>query len=619
MKLHKRFIEIGVVSIVLIVSLSYGLYFFLQGVTENSIKENLFEQQKLRQIDKNNAISQHIATDIDSILSRLKVVANSAYVQQGNLTDGMEGESKIEQLLQDMYNENKELVGEADNFFVVDKNGIIKLVASDNKYPGSLVDADISLTDYANKTRSTQKPVFSNAIGSPDGIYRIIITYPILDSETGQYRGLVGAGIPTVEFFERFGNVYDIKSEYLAALDRNATQLVHSNPMLIGENFFGEYTQNFTRHNEGLNNLMKRVLSGEPGDVLYTIGLGERLTTGFPVSVSDAGNMTGTSPYFVFIVTPTLQIYSQIENILFSQRVETFSLLAISTAAAVILIVFLIRWSKNLDTEVKRRTRELESAYEQLKGHEKMQQDFINIAAHELRTPTQSIVGYTELLEHDYNLIRERLGDLDLDTYDSLEALKRNVIRLKNLTNNILDVSRIEAGTLKLNMEKINLNEKLRNVLKDITNTNPQVAEKGLTVQFLNDKKNHDVKYYVYADKSRIFQLLSNLINNAIKFTDSNGIISVSLSKASPPSLNNNDTVEGKEYVCISIRDNGRGIDPAIQPRLFSKFATKSEIGTGLGLFIAKNIVEAHGGEIRGENNPNDRGATFTFTLPLEK
>ncbi|HZD36399.1 MAG TPA: sensor histidine kinase [Nitrososphaeraceae archaeon] len=614
MKSPKRFIEIGIVSIVLIVSLSYGLYFFLQGVTENSIKENLFEEQRLRQIDKNNAISQHIATDIDSILSRLKVVANSAYVQEGNLTS-----SKIQQLLQDMYSENKELVGEADNFFVGDKNGIIKLVASDNEFHRSLVGADVSLTDYANRTRSTLKPVFSNGTSSPDGIYRIIVATPILDSETGEYRGLVGAGIPTVEFFERFGNVYDIKSEYLAALDRNATQLVHSNPRLIGEDFFGDYTQNFTRHNEGLNNLMKRVLSGEPGDVLYTIGLGERLTTGFPISISGEGHTTGVPPYVVFIVTPTLQIYSQIENILFSQRVETFSLLAISTAAAIILIVFLIRWSRNLDAEVKRRTRELESAYEQLKGHERMQQDFINIAAHELRTPTQSIVGYTELLEHDYNLIKESLGDRDLGTQDSLDALKRNVIRLKNLTNNILDVSRIEAGTLKLNMESINLNEKVRNVLKDITNTNPQVAEKGLTVQFLNDKKNHDIntEYYVYADKSRIFQLLSNLINNAIKFTDSNGIISVSLSKAS--SCDNNDTAKEKEYVCIRIRDNGRGIDPAIQPRLFSKFATKSDIGTGLGLFIAKSIVEAHGGKIRGENNPGDRGATFTFTLPLEK
>ena len=163
-------------------------------------------------------------------------------------------------------------------------------------------------------------------------------------------------------------------------------------------------TQNFTRQNKDLNNLMERVLSGKSGDVVYSIGLGARLTTGFPITIREE-NQTGVStappPYVVFIVTPTSQIYSQFENILFSQRIETFSLLAISTAAAIILIVFLIKWNSNLDSEVKRRTGELEAANEQLKVQENMQKEFINIAAHELRTPTQSITGYSELLASD--------------------------------------------------------------------------------------------------------------------------------------------------------------------------------------------------------------------------
>ncbi|MGH9995335.1 MAG: sensor histidine kinase, partial [Nitrososphaeraceae archaeon] len=127
---------------------------------------------------------------------------------------------------------------------------------------------------------------------------------------------------------------------------------------------------------------------------------------------------------------------------------------------------------------------------------------------------------------------KEGLNKGDRNTHDSLEALRRNSIRLKNLTNDILDVSRIEAGTLRLNEERTNLSEKIRNVIKDISNTNLQVAEKGLTIQFLNDKSNDGVDYYVRADKSRLFQVLSNLINNAIKFTDVNGVISISISKA---------------------------------------------------------------------------------------
>lgn len=250
--------------------------------------------------------------------------------------------------------------------------------------------------------------------------------------------------------------------------------------------------------------------------------------------------------------------------------------------------------------------------YEQLKVHERMQQEFINIAAHELRTPIQSIVGYIELLQQDYNLI----NDSERSTQDSLEALGRNATRLRNLTNNILDVSRIETGTLKLNKERINLNDKINNVIKDISNTNLQVGQKRLTIQFLNDQNNEGIEYYVNADKSRVFQVLSNLIDNAIKFTDINGVISISLNKTESLTSDNNNTVEKNEYVSIRIKDNGSGINPEIQSKLFSKFATKSDIGTGLGLFIAKSIIEAHGGKISAENNRDGKGATFTFTLP---
>ncbi|MGH9953238.1 MAG: hypothetical protein ACRD5J_16595, partial [Nitrososphaeraceae archaeon] len=128
MKFPKRFKEIIIISIILIVSLSYGLYFFLQDLTEDSIKTNLFDQQRLRQLDTNNAISQHVASNIDSILSKLKVVANSVHVQQGDLI-----ENRTEQILQEMYNETKRLVGKADNLFIVDRNGVITLIASDQE------------------------------------------------------------------------------------------------------------------------------------------------------------------------------------------------------------------------------------------------------------------------------------------------------------------------------------------------------------------------------------------------------------------------------------------------------------------------------------------------------
>jgi signal transduction histidine kinase len=594
LKFPKRFKEIGVISIVIIVSLSYGLYFFLQGLTEDSINTSLFEQQRLRQLDSNNAISQHISSDLDSIESRLRVIANSVYAQQGNLSG-----NGIQPILQEMYNETTQLVGKADSLFIVDRNGTVTHIASDQGEQRSFVGNNISFREYANQTKATLKPVFSTGLLSSDGVYRIIITYPIINRETGQYLGFIGAGIPTVDFFSGFGNVYDIESQYLTALDRNATHLVHSNSQLIGKAFFGEYTQNFTRQNKDLNNLVERVLSGESGDVVYSIGLGERLTTGFPITIhgeNQTGKSTAPPPYVVFIVTPTSQIYSQFENILFTQRIETFSLLAISTAAAIILIVFLFKWNSNLDSEVKRRTGELEAANEQLKVQENMQKEFINIAAHELRTPTQSITGYSELLAADPE-----------NGIQYANPILRNARKLQRLSEDILDVTRIESQSLKINKEEFDLNDMISSIVGDHRSLLFD-NEDNFNLEIQYEPKNIVVK----ADRERISQVISNLLSNAIKFTT---VITKHRTEKGTISV----TAEKKvSEVVISVKDSGQGIDPEILPRLFGKFVTKSSTsGTGLGLFISKNIVEAHGGKIWAEKNGDGKGVTFSFTLPL--
>ena len=225
--------------------------------------------------------------------------------------------------------------------------------------------------------------------------------------------------------------------------------------------------------------------------------------------------------------------------------------------------------------------------YEQLEAHDKMQREFINIASHEMRTPTQAILGYTELLER-YPEKREEVY-----------TIKRNAERLQRLTNDILDVARIESNTLRLNKERVNLSEKILNVIKDVKNQIP--SSRALRILFTEPKE----PIYVYADKLRIYEVIANLLNNAIKFTRE-GTIHI---MANVKRNNSNE-------VTISIKDTGAGINPEILPRLFTKFATKSDIGTGLGLYISKGIVEAHGGKIWAENNSDGNGATFAFMLP---
>ena len=226
--------------------------------------------------------------------------------------------------------------------------------------------------------------------------------------------------------------------------------------------------------------------------------------------------------------------------------------------------------------------------YEQLEAHDKMQREFINIASHEMKTPTQAILGYAELLER-YPEKREEVY-----------TIKRNAERLQRLTTDILDVARIESQTLKLKKERVNLSEKILNVIKDVKNQIP--SSSTLRILFTEPKE----PIYVQADKLRIYGVIANLLTNAIKFT-TEGTINI---------MANEKNNESKEVI-ISIKDTGAGINPEILPRLFTKFATKSDIGTGLGLYISKGIIEAHGGKVWAENNPDGKGATFTFTLPV--
>jgi two-component system, OmpR family, sensor histidine kinase VicK len=184
----------------------------------------------------------------------------------------------------------------------------------------------------------------------------------------------------------------------------------------------------------------------------------------------------------------------------------------------------------------------------------------------------------------------------------------RNTKKLKQLTEDVLDVSRIESNSLQLNKVEFNLNELAMHLVQDYKN---QIArDNGIKLVYDDKDEKHakdNSKIIVRADKHRINQVISNLVSNSTKFTNEGGTISIKIETS-----NNKDN----KAITVSVRDSGTGIDPEIMPRLFTKFATKSGTGTGLGLFISKSIVEAHGGKIWAKNNPDGRGATFSFSLP---
>jgi signal transduction histidine kinase len=255
--------------------------------------------------------------------------------------------------------------------------------------------------------------------------------------------------------------------------------------------------------------------------------------------------------------------------------------------------------------------------YEKLKVNEKMQKEFINIAAHELRTPIVPILGFSELLYSKAKEHRLQQGEesQQKEMLEMIQTILRNANRLHQLTEDILDVTRIESNTLTLRKERFNLNDVIVDAVEDCRK---QIASSKVKLLY---KPANSITLVVEADRRRLTQVISNLLSNAIKFTKE-GTITVT---TKIERIERKEEGYGEEVV-IAIKDTGTGIDSEVIPRLFTKFATKSYQGTGLGLFVSKSIVEAHGGRMWAENNNNKdgsdfnrqrQGATFYFTLPV--
>ena len=231
---------------------------------------------------------------------------------------------------------------------------------------------------------------------------------------------------------------------------------------------------------------------------------------------------------------------------------------------------------------------EIRRLYEQLQVQDKLQKEFMDIAAHELRSPLDPILGLTEILRRHSTNSRSR---------QLLEVIIRNAKKLQHLQEEILDVTKIERQVFSLDLEGFNFSQLAAEIIEDYKHHEKSISSK------IKISYDSECNIEVVGDRRRINQVISNLLDNAFKFTES-GIISIKTGRTSDGQLH------------FLLADSGRGIDPEVFPRLFTKFASRSASGTGLGLYISKAIIEAHGGKIWAENNANGVGASFQFTLP---
>jgi signal transduction histidine kinase len=456
---------------------------------------------------------------------------------------------------------------------------------------------DRSFRPYFSEPRDTLRAYFSSLIESVDGVPRLYLAHPIVlntnendnNSTNRIFNGVVVSAIDLNEFGQVLQSQLSTKyGSTLGMIDRNGMILYSSNATYIGKDIFGDEFQPVipVEIRDTFNSFLRDSLEGSSGSGDVTLQ-GNTSTIAYePVSFS------GDNFAVVYIVVPH-NIQGAVGSLIDQQRDFNLIVIGLIGAFAVGIAYLVLVWNRRLSGIVKSKTAELEQAnkslqeaLEQLKDHDRMQREFINVAAHELRTPTQAIIGYSDLF-----YLRPESREL------AIKAIARNAERLERLTHDILDVTRIEGHRLDLNKEKFDVSEVVASAIED---TKRRVNDNNDSIKFQYTPR----KIVVEADRMRISQVVSNLLGNAVKFTKQ-GTVYISA-----------DSKDGEAIV--SVKDSGTGIDPEIVSRLFTKFTSKSQTGTGLGLFISKSIIEAHGGRIWAENNKDSKGATFTFRMPLE-
>ena len=548
-------------------------------------------------------LSQILIHSINSITNNLEALTNSVpLLYSDNQT--------VKFLLNNAQDSTRELTSA---YYLIDSNG--KVISWSNSGDSELQlqrDLDLSKMEYYLSPRNTEMPYYSTVIRSPSGD-KIFISFPILSSSVDtarntntsnareSFRGVIVSAIDV----NRVGKfLQDRLSPELVSnvglMDKNGIFLYARNESLIGKNFLSKDFQSTIPSNikNSYNDILKRSLGPRAG--AQDVSISDKTTTiSYRPIIID-----GKQLWTLYIGSP--HTLTSDVGLLIDQQKNFSTMVVIIIGAIAIGIAFIIlSWNKRLKTSVMNRTLELkrandsliesnrllEAANEQLKVHDRMQKEFINVAAHELRTPIMPILGDAQYIERQFDNDDPRIQI----EKDQVSSLIRNAKRLDRLASDILDVTRIESKSLKLNKEKFNLKDIVLSNLADIKRF--EYEGSGFP----------DIKYtpkdiIVNADKGRLSQVIANLLSNAIKFTDK-GVISI-------------ETSESDGEVIATIRDSGSGIDPEIFPKLFSKFITKSDRGTGLGLFISKSIIESHGGKIWAENNRFEPGATFYFSLP---
>jgi len=550
-------------------------------------------------------LSRILVRSMESISNNLQGLSNSISLLDAENDD-------VQKLFDSAQISTKDLT---NGYYMFNMNGEIISKTSNKTIDADYNNIRANSTDLFFTPETTNTTYYSSIIDVNNQFPLLFISYPVIKSNVtlnnnasqanmSNFEGIVFTTIDLSKLGQFLQK--ELSPEFasnVGLIDKNGVILYSKTRNVLGKNYLTSEFQNLIppEIKNVYNNILAASLKGGSG--LRDISYNNNMTTIAYQPITVDGELL----WSLYISTP----HSLASNVgyLINQQKNFSTIVIIVVGSMAFGIAFLIlSWNKRLEGAVKSRTVQLKntnesltesnsllaSANKQLEIHDNMQKEFINVAAHELRTPIMPILGEAELIENEISDNESaRVGK------EQISSIIRNAKRLDRLAADILDVSNIEGKSLKLNKTIFDIDEILSQLVKEYSRQieNDTAKNKKLRIFY------EPIQVKILADKYRITQVISNIINNSIKFTDQ-GTISIIGS-------------ENSDELTIKISDTGKGIDKEIINRLFDKFVSRSEQGTGLGLFISKNIIESHGGKINGFNNENGTGATFVFTLPL--
>ena len=587
-------IGVGLLSVVSYLSSSF---------TENEIKQIAKQDIRHNARIQTYDLSRILVHSLDAITSNLRMLTISPEL--------INDTEKIQQLLIKAQASTSHIT---HGYYWIDDNGEI-ITSSKRHLENSKNIINVKNQPFFLNPKQTLSPFYSTAIHSPNNYFPFLyVSFPlinknfindnIISNKSQIFEGIMMAAISVESLGSFLQN--ELTSSILGnvgLIDRNGVIIYARNQSIIGKNYLSEDFQSAIpiELKEPYNSILKNSLQGKSAaeDITYR---------GFTTTLSYEPIIINGKYLWTLYISFPHQFASNVGSLIEQQNTFSTIIIVITGSVTLVIVYLILSWNRRLEREVNTRTSQLKNtnlslmqsnqllakANEKLQVHDKMQKEFINIAAHELRTPIMPILGEVELIEDDLDSINKTVN---VDE-EQIKLIIRNAKRLDRLASDILDVTRIESNSLKLQKNDFDLNTVLLdsvNDLKNQINTDP-VLSKNLEILY------EPMHIIVNADKERIIQVISNLLSNALKFT-SKGLIQIT-------------TKIQKNDVVVIVKDSGTGIHQEILPRLFQKFVTKSDKGTGLGLYISKNIINSHKGKIWAQNN-KDGGATFFFSLPL--